>query len=138
MKKHIAYLKKLGACLEAIEWAEQFNSAQEAWDRCERGDFMLWLLGKQSGPPKSKSRKKLVLTACKCARLALRHVPKDEKRPLKAIQTAEKYAKGVKGVSLQDVRNAAAAAAAATAASVYAHPGICTADKAREDRKSVV
>ena len=43
---------------------------------------MLWLLGKQSGPPESKSRKKLVLSACKCARLALKHVPKGEKRPL--------------------------------------------------------
>ena len=74
---------------------------------------MLWLLGEQSGKPETKSRKKLVLTACKCARLSLKHVPKYEKRPLMAIQTAEKYAKGVKGITLQDVRADACAAAAA-------------------------
>ncbi len=121
MKKHINYLEKLNACNEAVIWAEQFNSMQEAWDNCERGNYMLWLLGSQSGPPESKSRKRLVLTVCKCARLSLKHVPKDEKRPLKAIQTAEKYAKGVKGVTLQDVKNAAADAAGARVAHVAAY-----------------
>ena len=121
MKKHINYLKKLRACNGAVIWAEQFNSMQEAWDNCERGDYMLWLLGKQTGRPGTKSRKRLILTVCKCARLALKHVPKDEKRPLKAIQTAEKYAKGVKGITLQDVRNAADAAAAAAAAAADAY-----------------
>ncbi len=77
MKKHIKYLKKLSACRGAVEWAEQFNTIQEVWDNCERGDWMLWLLGEQSGKPESKSRKKLVLTACKCARLALKYVSKE-------------------------------------------------------------
>ncbi len=113
MKKHINYLEKLNACGKAVVWAEQFNSTQKAWGNCERGDRMLWLLGKQSGPPESKSRKRLVLTVCKCARLALKHIPEGEERPLKAIQVAENYAKGIKGVTLQDVRNAADAAAAA-------------------------
>jgi len=122
MKKHIEYLKKLNACTEAVIWAKQFNTTQEAWDNCERGDWMLWLLGKQSGKPGTKSRKKLVLTACKCARLSLKCVPESEKRPIEAIQTAERYAKGVKGVSLQDVRKAACAAddAAVYVAAVYA------------------
>jgi len=121
MKPHTVYLKKLRACKEAIEFANQFPSLQKAWDACERGDWMLWLLGKQSGPPESKSRKKLVLTDCKCARLSLKYVPKDEKRPLKAIQTAEKYARGVKGISLEDVRNAAATAYTADTADVAAY-----------------
>ena len=121
MKKHISYLENLNACHKAIEWAKQFNTLQETWDNCERGDWMLWLLGKQAGPPGSKSRKKLVLSACKCARLSLKHVSKDEKRPLKAIQTAEKYAKGIKGVTLQNVRDAANAANAAYAAAAAAY-----------------
>jgi len=116
MKNHIVYLKKLEACKEAVEWAKQFTTLQEAWDVCERGDWMLWLLGKKSGKPESKSRKKLVLAACKCARLSLKYVKKGEPRPLKAIQTAEMWANGDISVSLQDVRNAADAAYAVDAA----------------------
>ena len=109
MKTHTTYLKKLNACPEAVGWADQFPTLQDAWDNCDRGEWMLWLLGKQVGEPGTKSRKKLVLTACKCARLSLKYIPEDEKRPIKAIQTAEKYARGVKGITLQDVRSAAAA-----------------------------
>ena len=36
----------------------------------------------------------VVMAACKCARLALKHVQKGEDRPLKAIQTAEAWCKG--------------------------------------------
>ena len=116
MKKHITYLNELHACDEAIEWVESFPTLQKGWDKCERGDWMLWLLGKQSGKSGSQSRKKLVLTACKCARLALKYVPKNEKRPLKAIQTAEKWGGGDSSISLADVKNAYAAAYAAYAA----------------------
>ena len=116
MKKHITYLNELHACGEAIEWVESFPTLQKGWDKCERGDWMLWLLGKQSGKSGSQSRKKLVLTACKCARLALKYVPKNEKRPLKAIQTAEKWGGGDSSISLADVKNAYAAAYAAYAA----------------------
>ena len=71
MKKHSKKLKELGACKNAVEWADKFTTAQEAWDACERGDWMLWLLGKLSGSPRSKSRKKLVLASVKCARLGV-------------------------------------------------------------------
>jgi hypothetical protein len=123
MKKHITYLKKLNACPEVIEWANQFSTLQKAWNVCERGDWMLWLIGKQSDNPESKSRKKLVLTVCKCARLSLKYISKDEKRPLKVIQIAEKWAKGDNSISLQDIRSAAvdAAHAASYAGDAAAH-----------------
>ena len=35
-------LDKFGACREAREWVGDM-SLQEAWDSCERGDWMLWL-----------------------------------------------------------------------------------------------
>ena len=120
MKNHITYLKKLNACNEAVEWAKDYPTLQQAWNNCERGDWMLWLAGKQSGTPETKSRKKLVLAACKCARLSLKHVPKGERRPIKAIQTAEKWANGDSSITLQDVRNAADAAAYAAYAAAYA------------------
>ena len=107
----IEKLEKYAPCSEAVDYCRSFSSAQKAWDSCERGDWMLWLLGKLSGPSESNSRRKLVLTACKCARLSLKFVSKDEKRPLKAIQTVEAWAKRKKGVTLDDVMDAANAAA---------------------------
>ncbi len=140
MKKHIDYLKKLDACPEAIPWIAQFNTLQQAWNVCEHGDWMLWLLGKQSGEPESKSRKKLVLTACKCARLSLKYVSKNEKRPLMAIETAEKWAKGDDSVSLLDVRNAAYAAyaGAANAANAAANAANAAANAANAAAASKV
>lgn len=114
-------LVKLHACQEAVDYAKEHKTLQSAWDACERGDWMLWLLGKLSGKPESQSRRDLVLMACACARLSLKHLPQNEKRPLLAIQTAERWAKREKEVSLDDVRNAAAAADAADDAAYAAH-----------------
>jgi len=116
MKATIKNLKSLNVSTEAIKWAETQPDPQTAWDNCERGDWMLWLLGKLSDDPYSESRKKLVLTACQCARPSLKYIPEGEERPLKAIETAEAWANGKNGVSLEDVKIAAADAAAASIA----------------------
>jgi len=118
MEKQIKKLKELHSCSSAIVWVKDQTNPQQAWDTCEKGDWMLWLLGKLSGGPRSKSRKLLVLTACECARLSLKYVPKGEGRPLKAIETAEAWTKGK--ATLEQVRNAAYAAAAAAAADAAA------------------
>ena len=104
-------LENLNACSNAIDWCKNYSSLQKAWDACERADWSLWIVGNLSGKPGSQKRKKLVLCACEIARLSLRYVPNGETRPLKAIETAEKFAGGDKGISLQNVRNAADAAA---------------------------
>ena len=111
-------LKEMDACSDAVEWAKQFSSLQKAWDKCERGDWMLWLVGNMSH--NVKSRKKLVLCACECARLSLKYVKKGETRPVIAIETAEKLVMGE--ASINEVRIAADAAygAAAYAAAAYA------------------
>ena len=36
-------LCRLGACPEAVEWAKPYATLQQAWDACERPDWMLWL-----------------------------------------------------------------------------------------------
>jgi len=113
-------LRKMKACEEALEWAENYDSLEEAWANCERGDWMLWILGKLSGSPRTKSRKKLVLVACQCARLALPYVKEGEERPLKAIETAETWARGESGISLAKVRAATYAATDAAAYAAYA------------------
>ena len=108
-------LKKMNACPDAVEWASEQKNQQQAWNDCSRGDWMLWLLGKLSEKPESKSRKKLVLTACQCARLSLKHVSKGELRPLIAIETAEKWANNDPSITLEAVKRAAADAADAYA-----------------------
>jgi len=117
MKNWIKPLKRMDACADALEWCEDYESLVDAWAVCPRGDWMLWLLGKLSGNPKSASRKKLVLVTCQCARLSLGYVKKGELRPLRAIEVAEAWARGGEGITLEDVRNAAYAGASAAYAS---------------------
>ena len=106
-------LEEMNACSKAVEWSMQFSSLQKAWDKCDRGDWMFWLLGMKCDT--INQRKLLTLTACQCARISLKYVKKGEKRPLKAIRTAERWAKDDPKVSLEDVQKAAAYAAAAAA-----------------------
>ena len=120
MKNWIKPLKRMDACGDALEWCEHYESLDKAWAVCPRGDWMLWLLGELSDKPESDSHKRLVLTACQCARLALPYVEAGELRPLKAIETAEAWAKGEGNITLEDVRKAAHAAAYAAYAAAYA------------------
>jgi hypothetical protein len=110
--KHIEYLRSLDACHSAVNWSSDYPTLQKAWNECDRGDWMLWLLGKQAGKPDSKSRKKLVYVAVLCAKLALPYM-KDE-RSKKALKIAEDYSQGK--ATLDEVRAAAADAAADAAA----------------------
>ncbi|KKL52844.1 hypothetical protein LCGC14_2281380 [marine sediment metagenome] len=123
MRKWTTPIKRLGACEDAVEWASQYKTPEKAWINCKRGDWMLWLLGKLAGEPGSDSRKPLVLAACECARLSLPYVKKGDKRPLKAMEVAEQWAKGEGNITLEDVRAAAfyAASYAASAASSAAY-----------------
>ncbi len=114
-------LDDLGACNEAIEWAEGQDDPRAAWESCERGDWLLWICGKLD-----VDRRLLVTAACRCARLALRYVPSGEYRPLIAIEMAEAWIRGE--ATIDQVRNAAdaayayasAASAAAAASAAYA------------------
>ena len=123
IKEYIEKLEKLNACREAREDALKYKTSQELWDACKRGDWMLWLIDRLSGEPESEKRKKLVLAACQCARLSLKYVKEGETRPLKAIETAESWARG-ESVTIEVVRTASAAYAAysaSTAASSAAY-----------------
>ena len=108
MKTHVCALQKMNACSEAVEFAVAYPSLQKAWNACDRGDWMLWYAGKKAGAPESEKRKKLVLAACDCARLALKFVKKGEEGPRKAIETAEAWTRGE--ATIQEVRSAANAA----------------------------
>ena len=109
-KSFRSQLRALHACSDARTWVGH-KSLRCAYRTCERGDWMLWLAGRVG-----VDRNVLVLAACACARLALVHMPAGEGRPLAAIETAERWARGDASVSLEDVRQAAYAAYAAYAA----------------------
>ena len=114
-------LAKLGACEDARKFTKG-KSLRECWATSERGDWMLWLCGKMVDQEGWPTRQEMVLAACACARMSLKFVPKGEDRPLQAIKTAEKWAKGK--ATLEEVQ-AAAIAAAAWAAAAHA---ACAAD----------
>ena len=96
------------ACGEAKEWVGD-KTLEEAWETCERTDWMLWLAAKAE-----VDRKTVVLAACAVARTALQYVKPGELRPLNAIETAEAWTRGE--TTLEEVRRAAYAAAGAAAA----------------------
>jgi hypothetical protein len=103
------------ACVEAVEWTEG-KSLEEAWESCERADWMLWICGKMVGAEGWPTRQDLVLAACACAESVLeffeKKYPKDE-RPRKAIEAARAWARGES--TRKAVRSAASAAYAAAA-----------------------
>lgn len=44
-KELITHLQRLGACYEAILWTQQQDgSAAQIWAKCERADWLLWLV----------------------------------------------------------------------------------------------
>lgn len=117
----VVLLLRLGACSEAIAWAESLGpnhpADATAWEQCPRGDWMLWVAGRLGIP-----RATLVLGACACARQALVHIKAGEDRPRIAIETAESWARGGEGAaSIEEVRKARAAAAAAYGAAYAAY-----------------
>lgn len=82
-------LKELNACEEAIDYLETNNyNLQEAWDKCERGDWMLWLYARLH----PKNRKEVILVKGHCAN-TIRHLMKDE-RSVKAVDAAIAFGEG--------------------------------------------
>lgn len=98
-------LKELCACAEAIDWAKDFITFKEAWNVCERADWMLWIAGRLADKNDNQKAVVLCVCVCACARRSLKYVPNDENRPLIAIETAERWTRGE--ASLEDLRIAA-------------------------------
>ena len=110
-RKELNYLKSLNACSDAVQWAKQFKTINEAWQVCERGDWMMWLL-KKRGISKEQSVTLAVKFAERVLPIFEQKYPKD-KRPRKAINAARVWLKN------PTEKNRIAAAAAAAAAAAY-------------------
>jgi hypothetical protein len=145
-------LQSLNACSYACNWVAD-KTAADAWSNCERGDWMLWLLGRLSGPPDSDSRRKLVGIAAECAELVLpiyeKKYPGDT-RVRDCIEECKAYAAGDPSVSFDRLRelrinaavadaysddDAADAATDAAAAADYAADAAATDDARKSMQK---
>ena len=116
-----ALLVEINACSEAREWASG-KSLAAVWKTCKRGDWLLWLCGKMADKPNWPTHKEVVLAACDCAELSLKHAPPGEERPRKCLETVRAWAAG--NATIHEVRTARAdaydAAYAFYAAAAYA------------------
>ncbi len=101
-------LINLVACTDARNWADG-KTASEAWEQCERGDWLLWWSQKEN-----TDLRQLTLAKAMCAKLVI-HLMKDE-RSIKAVEAAENYGLGL--IDLEELNAAAAAYAAAAAARI--------------------
>jgi hypothetical protein len=106
------HLGSIDACWEAREWAGT-RTAQQAWDECERADWLLWwawMVGRDN-------RAALIRATCRGPRRALRFVTSGELHLLRAIEAAEAVA------AENTPKNRAAAAWAAALAAAAAATG---------------
>ena len=98
-------LNKLNACQEAKLWAAG-KTLSQAWQECQRADWMLWLLGR------SPINKKIIATiAVEFAETCV-HNAKDYPAVAECITTVKKY---LSGQATQEELAAAESAALATA-----------------------
>ena len=104
------YLESIGACDDAIEWANG-KSWKEVYHSCHRGDWLLWLYRRSKG----YDLKKIALAKGLCAN-TVRHLMNDE-RSVKAVDAAISYGQG--NLTKHELDAAADAAYAARAAAAY-------------------
>ena len=97
-------IEKFNPCSEAMEFRNKFDTFEEAWNACPRGDWMLWISQKLDVDIR-------VLTLAKgyCANTVIK-LMKDE-RSKNAVKAAIKFGKGL--IELSELNAAAYAAYAA-------------------------
>lgn len=136
MSKVSDLLTRVGACSEACDWAMAYDDPDAAWAQCQRADWMLWLLGRLSGPPGSPSRLRVVALALDCSETAICFV-RD-----KGIRDQVRYGIAIMRRHLETgdlstlregrraLRSVAADAAAYAAYAAYAYAAYAAADSA--------
>jgi len=102
-------LKKYEACNEAIKWADEMT-VQEAWEACERGDWMLWIYAKMY----PDNLRELTIAKGHCSN-TVRHLMKDE-RSINAVDAAIEFGEGKINKEILNAYASAADAAYAAAA----------------------
>jgi len=120
------YLESINACQEAIDWAGG-KTLDEAWQTCDRPDWMLWLYGRNN-PDKVMCVKIAVFAARLVLPLWQEKYP-DDLRPQQAIGASEKW---IENPSEENMAAAAAAARSAARAAEAAEAAAWAAAEAAE------
>ena len=76
-KEHLEWLQENKACGSSILWIEEKNiqSLEEAWNICERGDWLLWMATKLN-----IDKRRLVLCAALCAHTVIQYMQDSRSR----------------------------------------------------------
>ena len=112
------------ACQDSLEWIGD-RTFQQAWDECDRPDWLLWLCDRMADRPGWPTRQQIVLIACDIARGVLDLTrPEDRDVCIAAIVAAEAWANGTgtaaaARVAADAAYDAAYAAARAADAKAY-------------------
>jgi hypothetical protein len=84
------------ACEKSIEWSHG-KTLQQAYDECERADYMLYFFRKMCGQPGWPSVRQVVGTAARCAETVL-HIYEtkypDNNSPRECIEACYRYERG--------------------------------------------
>ena len=113
--KPIELAERLSACPESMEFVSQFDTIEEAWNACLRGDWMLWVAAKLHVDLQT-----LTLAKGLCANTA-RHLMKDP-RSMGAVDAAIAFGRGeIDRKVLDAAAHAAAAAYDAAYDAAYVH-----------------
>ena len=83
------FLEQHDACSDGSAFALKYDSLAEAWDACERPDWLLWAYKRKVATP---DEKQLRLFACWCVRQVWG--PLSDERSRKAVEVAEALAHG--------------------------------------------
>lgn len=93
MTTYLEKLNNMGACQPALDWCHEYNfkNLQQAWDKCERVDWLLWLLYKTG-----TSNQKLCLLACAFTRKVIKLTEEYNPTPnyKNVMDITERYAYG--------------------------------------------
>lgn len=88
-KEHLNWLQENNACKESIRWIKQNNiqSLEEAWNICERGDWLLWMATKLK-----VDKRKLVLCGALYAHTFVQYM--EDPRSRDAVRIAFLWGRG--------------------------------------------
>lgn len=100
-------LKKNNADVEHIKWIEEnkIETLEEAWESCNRGDWLLWMAERLFGV----DQRKLTMCAALCAHTVVQHI--EDPISKDAVRIAFLFSRSK--VTLDEVKEAKAAARAA-------------------------
>lgn len=112
------------ACTDAKTWLLTCGSAKEAWEKCERPDWMLWAIRQSPAIIKRIGKHAFVAFAVACAERTVKEYARrypDDSRPQDAIKAAKRWLRNPNKTNANAANAANAAHAAAYAAYAVAY-----------------